>query len=118
MKIHVLESNFTRGQRNRRRSRRILDFGILVDQQEHPLHVGERLLQLAIDDAEEVERDVELNHERIDQHQIADSYRMVYDAERGAPHDQRHRDSDDRALPDIEQRQRSLAAHRRAFPAL
>ena len=38
--------------------------------------------------------------------------------ERRAPHDQRHGDCDDRALPDVEQRQRGLALDRRRLPAL
>ena len=61
----------------RRRAGRVGDLGVLLDQPEQPLHVGERLLDLAVDHAEEIERNVELDHERVDQHQVADGHRAV-----------------------------------------
>ena len=91
---------------------------MLVREPEHPLHVGERLLDLAVQNAQEVERNVELDHERVDQHEIANGHRLVDHADRRAPHDQRHGDRDDRALRHVQERQRRLAADGRPLPAL
>ena len=57
----------------------------------HPVHVGQALLDLAIDHAEKVHRDVHLNHEGVDQHQIADAHPSFDDTERRAPQNQRQR---------------------------
>ena len=116
--IDVLEADLGRRDPERRSARRVANFGVLLDQVEHPLHVRQRLLDLAVDHAEEVERNVELEHERVDQHQIADGHRVIDHPDRCPPHDERHRDGDDRALADVEQRQRGLAPDGCGFPAL
>jgi hypothetical protein len=46
-------------------------FAVLVQQREQALHVGQALLDFAVDHAEEVERNVQLDHEGVDQHQVA-----------------------------------------------
>ncbi len=84
--IDVLEAHLAIRNAQRRGAGRILDLGVLLDQPEQPLHVGERLLDLAVDDAEEVERNVELDHEGVDQHEVADRHRVIDDAENVARH--------------------------------
>ena len=116
--IDVLDAHFRSAHRERLRTRCVDDLCVLLDQLEQPLHVGEGLFDLAIDDAEEIQRDVELDHERIDEHEIADRHRAGDDADRRAPHDQRDRDRDDRALPDVERGQRRLALDGGMLPAL
>ena len=54
--------------------------GCVVEQREHLLEVGQRLLDLAVDHAEEVERDVELDQVGVDQHEVADRHRARGDA--------------------------------------
>ena len=44
---------------------------------------------LAVDDAEEIERDVELDHQRVDEHEVAERQRAGDHADRRAP-DQQH----------------------------
>ena len=74
--VDVLEAHLAVGDDERRRARaRRRPRVCSVDEREHPLHVGQRLLDLAVEDAEEVERDVELDHERVDQHEVADRHR-------------------------------------------
>ena len=102
-KIDMLEAHLAGARQKRCGARRILDFGILIDKVEHALHVGHRLLDLAINDTQKIERDIELDHEGVDQHQIADGHRASDHTQRRPPHDQRYSNGDDRALPDIEQ---------------
>ena len=97
---------------------RVGDLAVLAEQREHLLHVDQRLLDLAVDHAEEVERDVELDHQRVDQHQVAERHRPGDDADGRAPHQQRHRAGDDQALAEVEQRQRGLRLDRRLLEAL
>jgi hypothetical protein len=59
-----------------------------AEQHEHAVHVGGGLLDLAIDHAQEVERDVELDHQRVDQHEVAQRQLAGGHAHRGAPQDQ------------------------------
>ena len=71
VKIDLLEADGAVLQLQCRRARLVFDLAMLTQHGEHALHVGERLLYLAIHDAEEIERDVELDQERIHQHEIA-----------------------------------------------
>ena len=70
-KVDVAEFHRRRPRRQLGRARLVLDFTVLVQQPEHAVHVEERLLDLAIDHAEEVERDVELDQQPVYQHEIA-----------------------------------------------
>ena len=75
--IDVLEAHFAGTDVERLRPGGVGDLGVLLREREHPLHVGERLLDLAIEHAQEIERDVELDHERVDEHEVADGHRPV-----------------------------------------
>ncbi len=94
------------------RARLVLDLGLDREQLEHLLEVGQRLLDVAVDHAEEIQRHVELDEIGVHHHEIADRHRMVGDAAPGEQHDADEAAGDDRALADIEQRQRRLALHR------
>ena len=114
----MLETHLAVGDVQRARTGGVLHLGVLLDEPEHPLHVSERLLDLAVDHAEKVERNVELDHEGVHQDKVAYRHRMVDDAKHGAPHDQSHSNGDDRALADVEQRERGVALDRGGLPAL
>ena len=93
----------------------IRDLAVLLEQREHPVHVRQALLDLAVDHAEEVERDVQLDHEGVDQHQVADRHPAFDHAECRTPEDQRQRDCDDGLLAGVQDVQRLLRQHRRAL---
>lgn len=73
--IDGVETDLDLAVRQGLRAGRIDDFARRVQQVEHALDVGQRLSDFAIDDAEEVERHVELDQEGVDQHEIADGQR-------------------------------------------
>jgi hypothetical protein len=108
----VVEAHAALQHRQRLRARRVGDLAVLAEQREHLLHVHRRLLDLAVDHAQEVERNVELDHQRVDQHQVAERERAIDHAQRGAPHQQRDRGGDDQALAQVEHRQRGLRLDR------
>ena len=86
------------------------DFAMRLEQVEHALDVGQRLADLAIDDAKEVERHVELDQEGVHQHKVADRHRAGDDAARGTPHHGGDAERDDCLLAKIEEGERGLAA--------
>ena len=99
------------------RSRAVLDLALDAQQAEHRLHVDQRLLHLAIDEAQEVQRHVELDQIAIHQHEIAYRHAGILHAMAGHHHDRDQPDGDDGALADIQQRQGGAALHRRIFIA-
>ncbi len=109
--VHMLEPHLGGPDLERARAGFIGDLAVLLEQQEHAVHVGQALLDLAVDDAEEVHRNVELDHEGVDQHQVADRHPALDDPERRAPQDQRQRNRDDRLLPRVQHVQRLLRQH-------
>ena len=50
-----------------------------VEQVEHRLDVDQALLDLAIDEADEIQRDRQLHQQRVDQHEIADRLLAAHD---------------------------------------
>ena len=81
------------------------------------LEVGQRLAQLAVDHAQEVERLVELQEEGVDQDDVADGERAGDHALAPHHHDRGDADGDDRGLAGVERGEVSLrlrgAARRR-----
>ena len=75
--IDMLEAHRAAMQGQRGRRRRIGHFAVLFEQREHLFHVGDALLDFAIDHAEEIERDVKLDHEGVHEHQIAQAHRAI-----------------------------------------
>src|SRR6476620_4642734 len=110
--IDVIE---THGQRTHRQvdgAGPIFDFAMFLEQSEHPAHVRQRLLDLAVHHAEEIQRDVELDQQPVDEYEVAERERTSDHALRSKNHEQRHRDRDDETLTDIEQPQRGLGRNR------
>ena len=95
-----------------RRSRPVHDLGHDRHQLGHLLEIGQGLLEVAVDDAEEIERRVELDQIGVDQDEIADRHHLGGHALRGEEHDPDQADADDHALADIQHRQGGLALDR------
>ena len=108
-KAHVLEAHHRRCVGMQRdRIRRVLNLALALEQAEHLLQIGQRLLDLAVDHAQEVERNVELDHERVDHHQIAQRHAPRDHALGGAPQHGDQGDGDQQLLAGVEHRQRGL----------
>ena len=69
---------------------------------EHLLHIDERLLDLTVDKAEEVERHVELDEEGVHEHEVAERHGARVNPLRGQDHDDDQPGRDDDALADVE----------------
>ena len=76
------------------------------------------MLDLAVDHAEEIQRDVELDHEGVDHHQVAERHAPIDDAAGGAPQHHDQAGGNDQLLPGVEDRQRGLRLQRRAAQPL
>src|SRR5581483_10154166 len=83
---HVLEPDGAASDVERLGSGLVLNLGLARKDCEHRFDVDDRLLDLAIDHAHEVERLVELDHHRVDHHEIAYGIATVADAERAHYH--------------------------------
>ena len=116
--IHMIETHGRAPRDERFGFRRIGDFAVFVQQGKQAFHVGQALLDFAVNDAEEIEGDVQLDHEGVHQHQVAQGHAAVDHAHRGAPQDQGDGRGDDQGLARIEQGQGSLRFHGRRFIAL
>ena len=101
----------------RRRAGAVGHLGRHLQKAEHRLDVGEALLDLAIDEADEVQRDGELHQERVDQHEIADRLRPGHDGARRNHHAHRHAEREDHGLAEIQPGERGPGAHSRALVA-
>ncbi len=85
--------------------------GFWLKNVEHRTDVDDRLLDLAIDHAHEVERLIELQHHHVEQREIAD--RVAPGADAGDAHQQHrdHADREDHRLARVQHRQRDIGAH-------
>ena len=77
--MHVLEPHRAGGALRQMRGQRarvgaVRDLPLDTQQAEHLLHVDQALLDLAIDEAEEIQRLVELHQVGVDQHEVADRH--------------------------------------------
>ena len=81
------------------------DVGGLAEEVEHLRHVDERLPDLAVDRPEEVERHRDLDHVRVDHHEVADRQHLGLRAHRGHDHDGDQPRRDDERLPHVEERE-------------
>ncbi|EWS63580.1 hypothetical protein Y695_03186 [Hydrogenophaga sp. T4] len=107
---HVLELDRRRTVEHQvLRTRLVGDFALLLQQHEHLVQVGQALLDLAVEHPQEPQRDVELDHEGVDHHQIAQRHAAVGHTLRRAPEHEHQRDRDHQLLPGVQQRQRGLA---------
>src|SRR5216117_2389054 len=101
-KAHIPEFDARRPGREFRRARAVRDLAVLGEEAKHAVHVEQRLLDLAVHHAEEVERDVELDQQAVNQHQVAESEALRGNAFGHQQHQRRHRNGDDQALADVE----------------
>ena len=108
----MLEHDLAARDFQRRRTRFVGDLGANVEQAEHAFHADQRVPDLAIGEAQHVERLVELQQEGVDRDEVADRHRARDHAGTRHHHHNGEADRDDRALPDIEQRQGSARADR------
>ena len=92
--------------------RLVLDLGIALEDMEHVVDVDHGLLDLAIEHAHEIQRDVELNQHRVDEHEIADRRPARRDIARDEQHQDRHADGEDHRLAGIEDRERGIGLRR------
>ena len=114
---HVAEFDFGAGHGQIARAGPVGDLAILVQQLEHALHVDDGLLDLAVDEAEEAQRRIQLQQVGVDQHEVAQRVAALGDALGGHPHDQRQARGNDGGLADVQDRQADLAAHGGALVA-
>ena len=75
VELHVLEADHRAGDGERLGVGLVLDFGGLIEELEHLLDVGEALADFAVDEADEVERPVDLHQEGVEQDEIAQRQR-------------------------------------------
>ena len=116
--VHLLEAHIGRGGIQRDGVLGIDDLLAGVEQTEDAVHVHQGIAQGAVDHAEEVQRHEQLQHQRVDQHQVAQGHHASNHPACCLEHQQGDTDGDDRPLPEIEQGHRVLAAHGGLFPAL
>ncbi len=109
---HALEAHLACAHLQFRRAGRVGDLRDAAQQAEQLFHVGERVADLAVDGAEEVEGDEELDQVGVDQHQVAEGHLAVRHALRGQAHHGGDAAGDDEGLAGVEPGQRHLARHR------
>ena len=114
----ILEADVARPHIERFRIRLVLDLRIARQDREHGLDVGDRLLDLAIDHAHEIERLVQLDHHRVDHHEIADRVGAGADAVGAHHHGGAEPEGEDHRLAGIEHGERGVSLHARLFVAL
>ena len=115
--IDVLEPHRAVADDERPRARPVGDFGALAEDDEHHFDVDDRLLDLAIDHAHEVERLVELQHHRVEQHEVADVVAMAADAVDAHRQHDDHADGENDRLAGVEHRQRDIGLDAEALVA-
>ena len=98
-------------------ARSVLDLGLARQHREHDLDVDHRLLDLAIDQAHEIQRLVELDHHGVDHDEIADGVGAALDAVGAQHHGGGEPEREHRRLPGIENRERDVGLDARVLIA-
>ena len=75
--MHILELDRALVTDERLRARLVLHLWRLAQEVEHRLDVHQRLLELAVNHAHEVEGLIKLNKNRVDQHEVANRHGSV-----------------------------------------
>ena len=117
MELDVLEPHRARGHLEVGRAGRVADFRVLVEDVEHRADVDDRLLDLAIDHAHEVQRLVELQHHHVEQHEVADGIMPFADALDAHDEHRDHAGGEDDRLARVQHRERDIGAHAEALVA-
>ncbi len=97
-KINMAKAHLTLSQLQRPGIGPVLDLRLLLHQLEDQVHVGQGVLDLAVDHAEEVERDEQLQQEGVNQHQVTDRHPARHHSVGGKEHDRGDAKTDDRPL--------------------
>ena len=100
------------------RARAIGDLDIDPQQIDHGFHVDQGLADLAIDRAEEIERQIELDQIGVHHHEIAHRRLMRHHRERRHGHQHRDAEGDDDVLADVEPGKADAGLDRRRLVAL
>ncbi|MCY1282624.1 hypothetical protein D9M70_314660 [compost metagenome] len=112
---HLLEAHPRAAGDQRHGAGLVLHVLALVEQAEQALHVGQRLLHLAVHHAEDRQRRGQLQQVGVDQHQVAEGEGAVDHTGGGAPHHGGDAGRDHHGLAEVEQRQRLGRAHPGVF---
>ena len=116
--MHLLKAHMASPHRQGRRAGAVGNLSLALHQREHFLQVGQALLDLAVQHAQETQRYVQLNHEGVDHDQVAQRHAPVHHALGRPPQHGHQADGDDQLLPRVEQAQRGLALDRGTAVAL
>ena len=103
---HVIKDDLPLAGHEGFRARAVGNGGVLAQDREHAFNVDEALLDLAVGGADEVERHVELDHQRIDHDEVADGERAREDLLRCHDHHEGEADRIDDGLSGVEHRER------------
>ena len=109
--LDILEADHALGHAQLGGTRGICHLALALQQGKHPVQVGQALLDLAVQHAKEIQRDVELDQKGIDHHQVTQRQSAFDHALGGAPEHRDQAQRDDQLLAGVEQRQSGLRAH-------
>ena len=101
MKIDMLKTNHAAGNRQGARPRLVLHLGVDREQGEHLFHIRQRVFDLAVNKAQKMQGQINLNHVGIHQHQIAQRHGALRHVMRRQKQQHRAAHRDDQALPGI-----------------
>ena len=107
----MLEGHLAASDLERLGTRRIAHLGRLVDQLDELLGIDHRVLGLPEHEAQRIERHADLQHVRVDQHQVAHRHDAAQRLLPRQQHDRAHAGRDDGALTQVQRRERVLVVH-------
>ena len=88
VKVHVLKCYLTAHIFERLRVRCVSNLRRQIKQREHLFHISQRLLNLAVGKAQNIERAVDLRHDQYNRRNIANGHLAVQHARTGQTHNQ------------------------------
>ena len=88
-----------------------------MQQREHRLDIDQALLDLAIDHAHEIQRQIKLHEDRVDHHEVADGEHPTRDIARREQHADDRAEREDHRLPGIQHAERGIGTDRRLLVA-
>ncbi|NJM32738.1 MAG: hypothetical protein HC848_07675, partial [Limnobacter sp.] len=108
MKIHRAKFNGGLLQYQKRCAWEVLHFAVFIEQGKHAIDIGQRLLDFPVNNAQKIQWNIQLNHEGIDQHQVAQGHGTIEHTCGAAPQNSRYSKSNNGCLTRIEHNQRAL----------
>ena len=109
MELHAVElDGAATGDFERLRAGLVSYLGVLCEHVHHALDVGQRLPDFAVDGAHEVERDEQLQHQRVDHDELADGVGAAHDVACAHDHAGGERDREDDRLSGVEDCERRV----------